>query len=145
MSEHYCPAGHEKWFFYCDICPQQKGCTFGKDFGRTLRDTLTKEPCSDPLPVQQPPNTPYPTIGYPGPDDDPNVACYRLGYDVGFNIGFADAIQQCREAVEKLLPDFLVGVDCSGGFNKPIHLVEVGAYKMGTILAAISKVGEGVK
>lgn len=38
---------------------------------------------------------PQPTITN---DDSPNVACYRLGYDVGFKIG----IKLCVEAVEKL-------------------------------------------
>jgi len=54
------------------------------------------EPCSDPLPIQQPPKTPYPSISYPGPDDDPNTACYKLGYDVGFN----KAIDNAMAAVE---------------------------------------------
>ena len=57
-----------------------------------------------------------------------------------FTAGLAEGIRRCREAVEKLLPDFLVGVDCSGGFNKPTHLVEVGAHKRGAILAAIDAV-----
>jgi hypothetical protein len=46
-----------------------------------------KELCSDPLPVQQS------SVGYPGPDDDPNVACYKLGYDVGFNKALDVAIE----------------------------------------------------
>jgi hypothetical protein len=34
-----------------------------------------------------------PTIAYPGPDDDPQVACYKLGYDVGFNKALDVAIE----------------------------------------------------
>jgi hypothetical protein len=61
-------------------------------------------------------------------------------YNDGYAAGLAEGIRRCREAVGELLPDFLVGVDCSGGFNKPIHLVEFGAYKEGTVLAAIDAV-----
>ena len=64
--------------------------------------------------------------------------CKRL--DDAYAAGLAEGIRRAREAVGELLPDFLVGVDCSGGFNKPIHLVEVGAYKKGTALAAIDAV-----
>jgi hypothetical protein len=28
-------------------------------------------------------------------DDSPNVACYKLGYDVGFKLGRAEGVREC--------------------------------------------------
>ena len=87
MSEKYCLAGIER---KCNIndCSSFNACDF--------RSASLKEPCSDPLPVQQPPDTPYPkpTINYDG--DSTNVACYKLGYNVGFNMGLDRAIKQVK-------------------------------------------------
>lgn len=66
-------------------------------------------------------------------------------FNRAYAAGRLSGLREAREAVEKLLPDFLVGVDCSGGFNKPVHLVEVGAHKRGAILAAIDRLMEGDK
>jgi len=67
-------------------------------------------------------------------DDKAKIILHQIAADAR-----REQAEKDREEVEKLLPDFLVGVDCSGGFNKPVHLVEVGAYKKGTILAALDR------
>jgi hypothetical protein len=54
-----------------------------------------------------------------------------LGYDVGFNIGFAAALQQCREEVGK--QKIVGGYNCGPTISRD------------DLLAAISKVEEGMK
>lgn len=104
MSEKYCPAGkcecenyfRENNYEKCKVCLFNLGM-------------WTPEVC--PWPSQQmkvePQVNPLNPLGEKSKaalqptmtdDDSPNVACYRLGYDVGFKIG----IKLCIEAVEKL-------------------------------------------
>jgi len=92
-----------------------------------LKHLYRKEPCSDPLPVQQPPSTPYPKPTMTD-DDSPNVECYRLGYDVGCKKG-ANAMKiKIIERIEnKIGPDGHLNYFESGimaGLQYALNMIE---------------------
>jgi hypothetical protein len=61
-------------------------------------------------------------------DDSPNVACYKLGYDVGFNKGFDCAKTNIIERIEKeITPDGRLNYFESGimsGLQFALNIIE---------------------
>jgi flagellar biosynthesis/type III secretory pathway protein FliH len=52
-------------------------------------------------------------MSYPGPDDNPDIAIYKQGYDKGFSAGRAEGVRECREAIMPVLNRMAIELDAA--------------------------------